>query len=409
MRRYMKISGSLALALAASLSACSTLPTSAPTVKEFSKSLPKAAAAPKAYPAGPRYQIINLGPDTSSAITKFYSDKSSAIIGMSNYTPSLVLSPGDVVSISIFDVSSQPLLGSGAVENATASSVSPVVGHSTSLPAETVELNGAVKIPFAGLVNIAGLTPSEAARAIEVSLKGQLKAPQAVVALVNSPLNAVTVGGDVNRPGIFNLSVRGEHILDVIAAAGGAKYEAYDCDIDLVRHGSTTHMWLQDLVDQADHNVPVEPGDRLYILHNPRSFSVLGSSMKVSQIPFDSQSVTLAEAIARSGGPNNSLANIEYIYLLRFEPKELVKMLTRTNDMVVADDATHQGKIPIAYRINLKGGNGYFVAQNVAIRDKDIILMTKSDFSQLQQIFELIKSVTGAYFDLRATSFNGSY
>jgi polysaccharide export outer membrane protein len=405
----MKVLTSLTLALAASLTACSTLPTSAPTVKEFSKSLPKAAAPPKAYPAGPRYQIVNLGSNVSAAIKNFYNHKSSVVLAASHYSPSLVLLPGDTVSISIFDVSSQPLLGSGAVENATASSVSPVVGHSTSLPAETIELNGAVKIPFAGLVNVAGLTPSEAAHAIEAALKGQLKAPQAVVALVNSPLNAVTVGGDVGRPGIFNLTVRGEHILDVIAAAGGAKYEAYDCDIDLVRNGSTVRMWLQDIVDQADHNVTVEPGDRLYILHNPRSFSVLGSSMKVSQIDFDSQSVTLAEAIARSGGPNNSLANIEYIYLLRFEPADLVAGFNLADTDSLAHNAIHPGMIPIAYRINLKDGGGYFIAQNIEIHDKDVILITKSDFSQLQQIFELIKSVTGAYFDLRATSFNGSY
>jgi polysaccharide export outer membrane protein len=327
---------------------------------------------------------------------------------VSHYSPGLILRPGDVVSISIFDVSSQPLLGSGSPENVTASSVTPVAGHATALPAETVELNGDVKIPFAGLVNIAGLTPSEAAQAIEVSLKGQLKAPQAVVALVNSPLDAVTVGGDVGRPGIVNLTVRGEHVLDVIAAAGGAKYEAYDCDIDLVRQGASVRLWLQDLVDHADHNVAVQPGDSLYVLHNPRSFTVLGSSMKVSQIDFDSQSVTLAEAIARSGGPNNSLSNIDYIYLLRYEPQKLVASLDSSNKLGVDEAMSKQASVPIAYRLNLRDGRAYFIAEKFEVNDKDLILMTKSDFSQLQQIFELVRSVTGVYFDLRATSIRGA-
>jgi len=405
----MKISRSLAIMLAASLTACASLPTSAPTVKDFSKSSPNTAAYQKDYPIGPRYQIINLGPKISLAITKYYRDESSAVVGASHYSPTQVLLPGDVVAISIFDVSSQPLLGAGTTENATASSVSPVVGHSTALPTETIELNGDVKIPFAGPVDIAGLTPSQAARAIEVSLKGQLKAPQAIVSLINSPLDAVTVGGDVGRPGIINLSVRGEHILDVIAAAGGAKYEAYDCDIDLVRHGSTLRMWLQDLVDHDDHDVPVEPGDRLYILHNPRSFSVLGSAMKVSQIDFDSRSVTLAEAIARAGGANNSLTNLEYVFLLRYEPKDLVATFDPAIDTSAEYGANYHGKIPVAYRINLRDGSGYFVAQSVQIQNKDVILMTKSDFSQLQQLFEIIHSVTGVYFDLKGTAFNGSY
>jgi polysaccharide export outer membrane protein len=404
----MNVSKSLAVVLAASLTACSSLPTSAPTVKEFSKSLPKDDSPPKTYLAGPRYQMINLGPDIAAAVTKFYSSKSSAVLGASNYTPGLILRPGDLVSISIFDVSSQPLLGSGSAEDATTASIAPVSGHATALPAETIELNGDVKIPFAGLVNIAGLTPSEAARAIEVSLKGQLKAPQALVALVNSPLDTVTVGGDVARPGIVNLSVRGEHILDVVAAAGGAKYEAYDCDIELIRRGASVQMWLQDLIDHPDHNVAMQPGDSLYILHNPRSFTVLGSSMKVSQIDFDSQSVTLAEAIARSGGPNNSLSNIEYIYLLRYEPSALVARFGSKNRVEADDSMNNSAKAPIAYRINLRDGRSYFIAQKFQIHDKDLILMTKSDFSQLQQIFELVHSVTGVYFDLRATSITGS-
>jgi len=400
----MNASKSLALALAASLTACSSLPTSAPTVKEFSKALPKAATPPKAYPTGPRYQIIDLGPEVAATVAMFYEHIPSALPGASHYSPTLTLRPGDVVSISIFDVSSQSPLSSGASENATAASVSPVVGRTTVLQPETIELTGAVKIPFAGLVSIAGLTPSEAAHAIETSLKGQLKAPQAVVSLVNSPLDTVTVGGDVGRPGIVNLSVRGEHILDVVAAAGGAKYEAYDCDIELVRQGASVRWWLEDLIDHADHNVTLQPGDSLYVLHNPRSFTVLGSSMKVSQIDFESQTVTLAEAIARSGGPNNSLSNIEYIYLLRYEPHELATQFGSVGDVSSDESARAQSKLPIAYRINLRDGGAYFIAQNFQIRDKDLILMTKSDVSQLQQFFEVIHSVSGIYFDIKSTS-----
>lgn len=400
----MNASKSLALALAASLTACSSLPTSAPTFKEFSKSLPKTATPPKAYPAGPEYQIVDLGPEVAATVAKFYEHRPSALLGASHYSPELILRPGDLVSISIFDVSSQSPLSSGSTENATATSVTPVVGRTTALQPETIELNGAVKIPFAGLVNIAGLTPSEAAHAIEASLKGQLKAPQAIVSLVNSPLDAVTVGGDVERPGIVNLSVRGEHILDVVAAAGGAKYEAYDCDIELVRRGSSVRMWLEDLVDHADHNVTVQPGDSLYVLHNPRSFTVLGSSMKVSQIDFDSQKVSLAEAIARSGGPNNTLSNIEYIYVLRYEPQELETHLGPYNKIITDSSLGAQAEMPIAYRINLRDGGAYFIAKNFEVRNKDLILMTKSDFSQLQQFFELVHSVTGIYFDLKSTS-----
>ncbi len=395
----------LLLLFAAGVSGCSTLPASAPTEREFVRSaenLPKPDPKPK-----PTYQIIDLDPQAAQTLAAYQFPGLAADLGKSDYKPSLVVLPGDLVSITIFDVSAEPLLGSGASGNTTASSVSPITGHSTALPNQVVELGGAVKIPYAGLVKIAGLTPSEASRTIERALKGQMKAPQAIVSLVSSALDAVTVGGDVERPGMIPLTVRGERILDVIATAGGAKYESYDCDVQLVRHRITHKDRLQDIVDHPEENVIVEPGDSLYILRNPKSFSVLGSSLKVAQINFDSQKVTLAEAVARAGGPIDTLANIQNIYLLRYEPRTLVEDLDPTSRAHESNlDPNATTALPVAYRLDLRQGSGYFIAQAVQIRDKDVILVTKADAAQLQQIFQMVRSVTGIYFDVKSTAVN---
>src|SRR5260370_376536 len=97
-------------------------------------------------------------------------------------------------------------------------------GNATALPSQLGEVDGSVGIPYGGGVKVAGMTPAQAGRAIERALEGKALQPQVVVTPVATELNLATVGGDVGRPGAIPLTIRGERALDVIAAAGGAKY-----------------------------------------------------------------------------------------------------------------------------------------------------------------------------------------
>jgi len=385
-----------ALFIAASLTACAHLPSGAPTAREFTHPVPGADA--------PSYAIVDLNPRVVRALATYTYPGLATVLGKSTYSPTLAFLPGDLVAITIFDVSAQPLLGNGAGGDDSSAAAPPISGHSTVIPTQVVELDGTVKIPFGGMVEIAGLSPSEAAHKIERSLKGQAKAPQAVITRVSSALDAVTVGGDVEHPGVIPLTVRGERILDVIAAAGGAKFESYDCDVQLVRRLLTVKAPLQDIVDRPLDNVTLEPGDSLYISHYPHSFSVLGAAMKVSQINFDAEKVTLAEAIARSGGPNDALANIQNVYLLRYETKSLVDDLGPPTRPQPVDPGAPTGRLPVAYHLNLRQGGGYFLAQQVQIQDKDVILMTDANADQLEKMFVMLRGVTGIYYDLKNTT-----
>lgn len=389
----------LALILAAGLAACASLPSGAPTARQFSR--PPSPASTESLPS---FAIIDLDQQAVRALAAYQYPGLASGLGKTAYSPNLTLMPGDLVAITIFDVSSQPVLAGAPSGNDSSGTAPAITGHSTVIPTQVVEIDGAIKIPFGGLIKVAGLTPTEAAHQIERGLKGQAHAPQAIVSLVSSVLDSVTVGGDVQHPGVVPLTVRGERVLDVIAAAGGAKYEPFDCDVQLVRHGSTVKVGLQDIVDRPADNVNVEPGDSLFILHDPRSFSVLGSAMKVSQYNFDTQNVTLAEAIARAGGPNDSLANIQNIYLLRYESKALVQGIAPPADARQSASSAPNDRLPVAYHLDLRRGGGYFLAQAVQVHDKDVIVMTDADSDQLQKILALVRGVTGIYYDIKRSA-----
>ena len=176
-----------------------------------------------------------------------------------------------------------------------------------------------------------------------------------------------------NKPGLVPLTVRGERVLDVIAQAGGSRDPTFDTDVQIVRGGHLARINMQSLVSDPTQNIRIMPGDSIVALHDPRSFEVMGSALKVAQFNFDVERVTLAEAVARSGGLNDSLADVGQLYLLRFEPWSVIRQLLPPDNAQLRRLDVGRNTVPVAYRLDLRGASGYFVSQSVQLRDKDIV------------------------------------
>jgi polysaccharide export outer membrane protein len=386
-----------ALVLLASLSGCALLPTTAPTVSE----LTRAESSPNTF----NYFLVDVDPRVAAALADYHRPGLASTFGAGPYQPVNILRPGDTVGITIFELGSPvSLFGQPAPDPLGAQSPLPAVpyGHSTTLPPQLIELDGTVEIPFDGRVKIGGRTPAAAGKVIEKALKGKALEPQAVVSLISTQLNVVTVGGDVGAPRAVPLTVRGERVLDAIAAAGGAKYESYDCDVRLIRSGRVATVNLRRIVDNPAENVRVRPGDNLFVSYNPRTYSVLGSALKPSHYNFGHETISIAEAVAQAGGGNDDLTNISGIYLLRYEPREVIRRILPPQDPRQADVAAWAavGNYPVAYRVSLREAQGYFLSQAVQIRDKDTILMTNADMVDVNKLLFTARGFTGIFFDL---------
>lgn len=395
-----------ALAVCCSLCACAYLPSSAPTRRELTSA--------ETTKGKLNYFLIDLDARAAAALAGWRAPGLASSFGGGTYEPQLLLRPGDTVAVTVFEVGSPlALFPSGPGQSAPAPPGgaaalpgAPSGGHSTTLPPQIVELDGTISIPYAGRVRVGGLTPAQAGRAIEQALQGKAFEPQVVVSPVATELNLVTVGGDVGRPGPVALSVRGQRVLDVVAAAGGAKFESYDCDVQLIRDGRVATVNLRRIVDDPAENVRVRPGDTVFVSYNPRSYSVLGSALKVSHYNFGYEHVSLAEAVAQSGGGTELFSNLAGIYLLRYEPKELIGRMLAPGDPRQADLGAlpADGHFPVAYRVNLKQAQGYFLSQAVPMRDKDTLLVTNAAGAQLQKVLGIVRNITGIYFDLKRSA-----
>jgi polysaccharide export outer membrane protein len=299
------------------------------------------------------------------------------------------------------------------------------------IPDQPVARDGAISVPYAGRVAAAGRTPAEVQQTIERLLAEKALEPQALVIVKNSSENAVTVTGGVVAGARVPLSAGGDRLLQVIAATGGtfgpavaddtstlgatitttasgittstavggvtttaaagvATIPIHEIFVRLSRNGVTATIPLERLVADPAEDIYARPGDVVTLVRAPQTFSVFGAAGRNAAITFGAEKITLSEALAKSQGLRDDLANPKGVFLFRYEPASIVRALDQP--MVTS---AQDGISPVVYRFDLADANSYFIANRFPVRDKDIIFVADAGAAQVQKVFALISTVTG--------------
>jgi polysaccharide export outer membrane protein len=262
--------------------------------------------------------------------------------------------------------------------------------RSATIPDQQVAPDGAIVVPFAGQVPAAGRTPVEVQQTIETLLASKALQPQALVIVKKSTANTVTVAGEVVPGARLPLSPGGDRLLQVIAAAGGAQAPVHEIFVRLSRDGVTATIPFERLVADPAEDIYARPGDVLTLVRIPQTFSVFGATARNDLITFDAEKLTLSEALAKSQGLRDELANPKGVFLFRYEPAAIVRAL----DQPIATRAA-DGTSPVAYRFDFSDANSYLIADQFPVRDKDIIFVADAGAVQAQKVFTLLQTITG--------------
>ncbi len=258
------------------------------------------------------------------------------------------------------------------------------------IPDQQVAPDGAIGVPYAGRVRAAGRTPAEVQQTIEARLASKALQPQALVIVKKSDANAVTVAGEMVAGAKVRLSPGGDRLLQVIAAAGGAKAPVYDTFVRLSRNGITMAIPLERLVAEPAEDIYARPGDIITLVRVPQTFTVFGATGRNAAIAFNAENITLSEALAKSQGLRDDLANPKGVFLFRYEPASIVQAL----DQPMATHAP-EGTSPVAYRFDFSDANSYLIADQFPVHNKDIIFVSDAGAVQVQKLFTLLSTVTG--------------
>ena len=282
---------------------------------------------------------------------------------------------GDVLEIHIWEATENGLFSTA--ENKRAQ-----------MPPVTVDKYGNITIPFVNRIKAAGLTPMQLQRRIMAALEGKAIAPQVLVRVIKNVANSVVVNGDVRKPGRYELSLKGDHVLDMVANAGGAAAPARETMVTLIRRGRRGVQSLKRIIDNPAENIFVQPGDQIYLSHKPQTFTAFGAVTKTGEYSFDSDRVNILEAVARTGGLLDSRADAKGVFLFRFEDGAIVSKL--------GYEITDLKKVPTVYVFDLSKPESFFLCQEFLMKDNDVIYVANSVSTELQKFLRLLASGTNA-------------
>lgn len=360
------------------LAGCATLPASGPTAGEI-----KRGAKPDQNVLG--FRIVDITPEIVRGVGESTAAADGALPTLATLVApgrNDVVGPGDVLSVGIYEVGVS-LFGGGR----TVGEGFDPSAKGEPFPTVVVDREGAISLPYVGRIEVGGKTPAEIQTLIERALRGKSQNPQALVGVKLNVSDTVFVSGDVRRPGRFDLSLQNERLLDAIALAGGADYSSEDTLVRFTRGGRTLEERLGRIRAGAPDDLMLVPGDRIELIKRPRSFLVLGASTRVSQVSFETGDLSLAEAVARAGGPADAVADPSAVFLFRYDPAH-----------------TPQGDMPIIYRLNMMQPTSYFLSQRFAIRDKDVIYIANAAANRPGKLVAIINQLFSPFVTARAIS-----
>ena len=368
----MKLARQLVLAcIAPAIAACSILPATGPTSKELVHSAQQDNAL--------GFKIVDVTPAIVPVIVNVESPPTplGPVFGVADK-----IGVDDVLQVTVFETG-LGLFSSGAPVGATT-----VAGNAigTSLPPVTVGADGAIAIPYVGRIHAAGVSVEDLREYIEDKLaKSKIASqPQVVVTLVTNLSNTVLVSGDVKNPGRYPLTQTPERLLDAVTLAGSNLHYSADTFVTLTRGDHQQRMSLGAIDPLLPQNVLLEPGDRIYVAYEPRTYTVFGAALKASEITFDSQRVSLAQALARASGLNDDKADPHGVYLFRFERADIAKRLGLETNAPLA---------PVVYHLDMENPTAFFVAQQFQMRNHDLIYIADARGTQLHKFLELVSAM----------------
>jgi polysaccharide export outer membrane protein len=273
---------------------------------------------------------------------------------------------GDVVSVTIFEAAA------GGLFIPTEAGVRP--GNFVTLPDQTVDNDGNISVPYAGLIKAAGRYNGEIQDDIVNRIKNRAIEPQVVVSLSQQRTSLVSVFGEVNTPSRFPAAAYGakDRITDAITRAGGIKGQGYETWVMLQRGPRRATVPFANLVYEPSNNIYVQPGDRIYVYREQQKFLAFGATGQQGEFTFDAWRINLAEAVGKAGGLVDVQADPGSVFLYRVEPRELAELLG-------VDVSKFKGElIPVIFSISFRDPGGYFLATNFQVRNQDVLFIANA-------------------------------
>lgn len=372
----------VAVVLLGLLPACSLLPGTGPTSDAVNGNATAGVRSSAPLP----YALVDVTADTIGFLSQPNLITFRGEFPDKRPKPNQVVGVGDVLNISIFEAAPGGLFTPGQAAGARP-------GNFVDLPAQAVDQKGSIYVPYAGEIPAAARTVPDIQQAIVARLRNRAIEPQVVVSLNQQHSSVVSVLGDVNTPGVLALNSVGERLLALIARAGGPKFEAIESYVTLQRDGKDVRVLLSRVVHDPRENIFIRPNDVIFLTHEAPTFTALGAlNQNVfgfnSEIPFDVETLTLAQAIGKAGGLGDQQSDPSELYVYRYEERHFLEKLGVDTTKFTFE------RVPTIYRVNLRDPSGLLLAAGFQMKSKDVMYVANAKVVDYYKLLTLINNTT---------------
>jgi polysaccharide biosynthesis/export protein len=298
---------------------------------------------------------------------------------------------GDRLEVTIWEAAPATLFGAPV---STSGAITTT--HATTLPDQPVDDDGTIYVPFAGRIPAQGRTLQDIESDVATRLQKKANQPEVMVRVTHNSSSNATVVGEVNLSTRVPLVPGNERLLDALAAAAGVRQPVNKTTIQLTRAENVYSLPLETIIRDPRQNIFLVPGDVITALFQPYSFTALGASGKVDEVNFETQGISLAQALARTSGLIDQRSNARGVFIFRFEPKD---KLHWPHEPVMT---TSEGMVPTVYRIDMTDPQSMFLIQDFPMENRDILYVSNAPITEVEKFLNVLFTV--AYPILTAKS-----
>jgi polysaccharide biosynthesis/export protein len=312
------------------------------------------------------FDVIDLTPTTVVAYRQPESPDRpvSAVSGLSAALH-VTVAPGDSLKVTIYE--------------RYGGNIFPTMsGKSADLGVQRVAEDGTIRVPFVGVVQVAGLDLNQVGQRIVEQLGNKVQEPEVIVDFEAPRTQTVMVSGDVKKPGRLSMLDDIRTVVDAINVAGGPSggspllVPENQLEVVVRREGQVIlRAQMSELLAGAD--IPVQKGDEIVVRSNPRVYTVLGAVMKSGNVEITKANLSLLEALGNVGGLQDQRANKTGVYVFRM------------GDLL--HNPTAKARV---FRLDFFQPVSIFVAQQFGIQARDVVYVTNAPLYEYDKVLTSI-------------------
>ncbi|MFI0474459.1 polysaccharide export protein [Halomonas sp. HMF6819] len=241
-----------------------------------------------------------------------------------------------------------------------------------------VRSDGTIFYPFAGRVQVAGLTLEEVRELLTQRLSGVIQTPQVDVSVAAFLSQKVQVSGAVANPGSVPVTTVPLTLIDAVSQSGGATEQANWHEIYLTRNGVEQRLSLFRLLREGDQtqNRLLRDGD---VLHIPsaesQAVSVMGQVNSPGNVRLGSERLSLSDVLSLAGGVNEVTAEPSGIFVIR-------------------GNELGSDRLATVYQLDISNAAAFVLGSRFGMQPNDVVYVTTAPIARWNRVIsQLLPSV----------------